>query len=245
MENLNTKETICFLYDSILNTKQFEKLNQVVSADYINQVGEKGVEGFQKSIIGLATAFTNAHWTIEEIISEEQKVVVKQKFTGTQTGLFQNISPTNKAVSVDGIATYELKNGKIIRSQIQTDRLSFLQQLGVIPNKIITTNERSVYFVDKFFVPKTSIDEFTKQMKSNQAFIANLSGLIKREAIQKTDTLGNLTIITIAVWESQDKLDEAKQSVQTEFKRISFNPAEFYQRLNIKMEREIYSGLKE
>lgn len=245
MENYNTKETIRFLYDSILNTKQFEKLSQVISADYTNQVGEKGVAGFQKSIIGLATAFTNAHWTIEEIICEEYKVVVKQKFTGTQTSKFQNISPANKSVSVDGIATYELKSGKIIRSQIQTDRLGFMQQLGIIPPNLTPLNENTVYFVDKFFVPKTSIDEFTKQMKSNRAFIANLSGYIRGEAIQKTDSEENLTIITIAIWENQDKLDEARQSVQTEFKRIGFNPAEFYQRLNIKMEREIYSSLKE
>lgn len=245
MENLNTKEIIHFLYDSILNTKQFEKLSQVVSDDYTNQAGEKGVAGFQKSIIGLATAFTNAHWTIEEIICEENKVVVKQKFTGTQTSQFQNISPTNKSVLVDGIATYELKNGKIIRSQIQTDRLGFMQQLGIIPNKITPINENTVYFVDKFFIPKTSIDEFINQMKSNQDFIANLSGYIKMEAVQKTDGDGNLTIITIAVWESQNKLDEARQSVQTEYKRVGFNPAEFYQRLNIKMEREIYSVLKD
>jgi predicted ester cyclase/heme-degrading monooxygenase HmoA len=245
LENLNTKETIHFLYDSILNTKQFEKLSQVISADYTNQVGEKGVAGFQKSIISLSTAFQNAHWTIEEIICEEQMVVVKQKFTGTQTSQFQNISPTNKSVLVDGIATYELKNGKIIHSQIQTDRLGFMQQLGIIPYTITPISEIAVYFVDNFFVPKTSIDEFTKQMKYNQDFIANLSGYIKREAVQKADSLGNLTIITIVVWESQDKLDEAKQSVQTEFKRIGFNPAEFYKRLNIKMEREIYSGLKE
>lgn len=245
MENLNTKEAIRFLYDSILNTKQFEKLNQVISPEYTNQLGEKGVVEFQKSILGLATAFANAHWTIEEIISEDNKVVVKQKFTGTQINKFQNISPTNKSVSVEGIATYVLKSGKIIRSQIQTDRLGFMQQLGIIPNNPTPTNENTVYFVDKFFVPKTSIDEFIKQMRYNRAFIANLSGYIRGEAFEKTDGEGNLTVMTIALWENQDKLNEAKQAVQTEFKRIGFNSAEFYQQLNIKMEREIYIGLKE
>lgn len=245
MENLNAKETLRFLYDSILNTKQFEKLSQVISSEYTNELGEKGVVGFQKSILGLATAFTKAHWTIEEIICEDNKVVVKQKFTGTQTNKFQNISPANKSVSVDGIATYELKSGRIINSQIQTDRLGFMQQLGIIPNNLTQTNESMVYFVDKFFIPKTSIDEFTKQMKYNRAFIANLSGYIRGEAFEKTNSAGNFTIMTIAIWENQGKLDEAKQSIQTEFKRISFNPTEFYQRLNIKMEREIYSRLKE
>jgi len=245
MENLNTKETIRFLYDSILNTKQFEKVSQVISADHTNQVGEKGVAGFIQPIIDLATAFTNAHWTIEEIICEENKVVVKQKFTGTQTTKFQNIPTTNKSVSVEGIATYVLQDGKIIRSQIQTDRLSFLQQLGIIPQNITPANENTVYFVDKFFIPKSSIDEFTRQMKYNRTFIANLSGFVKDEVVEKADSEGNLTIITIATWESQDKLNKAKSSVQEEYKRIGFNPAEYYQQLNIKMEREIYNGLKE
>jgi len=245
MENLKRKETIRFLYDSILNTQQFDKLSQVISPEYTNQLGEKGVVGFQKSIIGLATAFTNAHWTIVEIICEDNLVVVKQKFTGTQTNKFQNIEPTNKSVSVEGIAIYEFENGKIIHNQIQTDRLAFMQQLEIIPNNLAPTNEKTVYFVDKFFVPKTSIDEFTKQMKYNRAFIANLSGYIRGDAFQKADDEGNLTIMTIAIWENQDKLNEAKQSVQAEFKRIGFNPVEFYQRLNIKMEREQYEFLKE
>ena len=120
-----------------------------------------------------------------------------------------------------------------------------MQQLGIIPNNLAPTNENTVYFIDKFFVPKTSIDEFTKQMKYNRAYIANLSGYIRGEAFQKVDDEGNLAVMTIAIWETQDKLDEAKQSVQTEFKRIGFNPVEFYQRLNIKVEREIYIGLKE
>jgi predicted ester cyclase/heme-degrading monooxygenase HmoA len=238
MENLSTKETVRILYDSILNTKQFEKLNQVISPDYTNQVGEKGVEGFQKSIIGLAAAFPNAHWAIEEMISEGNKIVVKQKFTGTQTNQFQNIPPTNKIVSVEGIATYELQNGKITQSKIQTDRLSFMQQLGIIPNNILPTNENTVYFVDKFFVPKASAEEFIKQMQSNRGFIAKLSGYVSGNAFEKTDSVGNLTVMTIAIWESQVKLDEAKQAVQAEFKRIGFNPVKFYQRLNIKMERE-------
>lgn len=245
MEHLKPKEAIRFLYDTILNTKQFEKLNQVISPEYINQFEDKGVAGFQKSIVGLANAFTNANWSVEEIISEGNKVVVKQKFTGTQTNQYQNILPTNKSVSVVGIATYEFKDGKIIHSQIQTDRLAFMQQLGVIPQNLTPINEHTVYFVDKFFVPKNSIDEFSKQMKYNRAFIANLSGYIKGEAFEKMDNDGNLIIMTIAVWENQDKLNEAKEAVQTEFKRIGFNPTEFYQRLNIKMEREQYKRLEE
>lgn len=106
------------------------------------------------------------------------------------------------------------------------------------------TTER-IYFVDKFFVPKTSIDEFTKQVKYNRAFVAKLSGYVSGEAFEKPDSEGNLILMTIAVWENSDKVNQAKQAVQSEFKRIGFNPVEFYQRLNIRLEREEYRNLKE
>lgn len=250
MENTKNKETIHFLYDSILNKKQFNKLSEIISPDYTNPSGENGIDGFQKSILGLAKAFPDAQWKVEEIIVEGDKVVVKQKFTGIHKNQFQNIQPTDKAVSVDGIATYEFVNGKVIRSQVQTDRLSFLQQLGVLPIDLSNLPEKiqnpdAIHFIDKFSVPKTSIDEFVKQMNYNREFIKTLSGYKSGQVFEQYDNEGNLSIITIAAWENKDKLNEAKTAVQTEFKRIGFNPTEFYQRLNIKMERGQYKFLKE
>lgn len=245
MDNLKNKEIIRFLYDSILNKKNFEKLSEVVSTDYTNASGGTGVEGFQKTIFALSKSFPDARWIAEEIIGDGNKVVVKQKFTGTQSNPFQNIKPTNKYVSVDGSATYKLQNGKIIHSQVLTDRLEFLQQLEILPNDISTVSNKkeipnAVYFIDKFSIPKKSIEEFKKQMNYNREFIKALSGYESGEAFEQTDSEGNLSILTIAVWENQDKLNEAKMVMQTEFKRIEFNPVEFYQRLNIKLERGLY-----
>jgi hypothetical protein len=62
---------------------------------------------------------------------------------------------------------------------------------------------------------------------------------------EQTDENENLIIITIATWQNQTCLDNAKSAVQAEYKRIGFHPAEFYQRLNIKMERGVYHKLKE
>ena len=65
MDKISAKETVRFLYDSILNTKQFDKLTKVISPEYTNELGGKGVEGFQKSIHRLALAFPDAHWEFE------------------------------------------------------------------------------------------------------------------------------------------------------------------------------------
>lgn len=250
MDNAEKKEMIHILYDSIFNKKQYEKLSGIISPDYSNQYGEKGVAAFQKTIVELSAAFPDAHWEVTEIIADGNKVVVKQKFTGTHKNKFQNIQPTNRTVSTNGIVIYEYAKDKIIGSEVQTDRLGFLQQLNVLPVDISTLsqkneNEKTVYFVDKFLIPQNSIEEFTLRMKYNRSFIKNLSGFIKDEVYEQKDEEGNLIIITIAAWQSQDNLNNAKSAVQAEYKRIDFNPIEFYQRLNIKMDRGQYSILND
>lgn len=128
------------------------------------------------------------------------------------------------------------------------NQTAFSQQLtdkSLKKSEMESKEQGRIYFVDKFFVPKASINEFTKQVNYNRAFVANLSGYISGEAFEKPDSEGNLILMTIAVWENSDKVNQAKQAVQSEFKRIGFNPLEFYQRLNIKLEREEYRSLRE
>lgn len=246
MNILKNKETIQFLYNTIFNAKRFEKLQNIISAEYINPAGAKGVDAFKKSIVELTAAFPDAQWKIEDIIAEDNKVVVIQKFTGTHQQQFQDIKPTNKTVSVSGIATYTLKNNKIIFSEIQTDRFSFSQQLGILPTQPTKpNNSNDIYLIDKFFVPKSSIKEFKEKMAYNRTFIQTLSGFVSDKAFESYDDNQNLTIITIAEWENQNKLNEAKSVVQSEYKRIGFNPKEFYEKLNITMEREQYQSLQE
>lgn len=250
MDNAKKKEIIHLLYDSVLNKKQYEKLPEIFSPEYTNPAGIKVAAGFQETILELTNAFPDAQWEVKEIIAGENKVVVKQKFTGTHKNKFQSIRPTGKTVSADGIVTYEFKNDKIIGSQVQTDRLGFLQQLGVLPINLSDLpgkkeNPDAIHIIDKFSVPKASIEEFVKRMNYNRAFIKTLSGFISDQVFEQKDKEGNLILITIAVWENTDKLNEAKTAVQTEYRRIGFNPIEFYQRLNIKMERGEYSNFEE
>jgi len=246
MDNAKKKEIIHFLYDTIFLKKQYEKLSEIISPDCTNQFGTMGAAGFQETIFELTKTFPDAQWEVKEIIADGNKVIVKQKFSGTHKNQFQNIPPTHKTVSVDGIVTYEFKNDKIIGSQVQTDRLGFLQQLGVLPVDLSNfpdkkENPNAIRFIDKFFVPKTSIEAFVKRMNYNRAFIKTLPGFISDEVFEHKDNEGNLTIITIAVWENIGKLNEAKTAVQTEYRRIEFNPNKFYDRLNVKMERGEYS----
>ena len=94
-------------------------------------------------------------------------------------------------------------------------------------------------------VPAKSEHEFVQQMKYNRKFISTLPGYIKGEAFKQANENGELFFITTAFWENENAMNQAKEAVMAEFKRIGFNPLEFYQRLNIKLERGIYNQISD
>ncbi|MBB6112085.1 antibiotic biosynthesis monooxygenase family protein [Mucilaginibacter lappiensis] len=98
-------------------------------------------------------------------------------------------------------------------------------------------------FIDKFVIPQNGKQEFTQRMNFNRDFIKNLPGFLGDAAYERADDNGNMICITVANWESEDALNQAKQKVQAEYQRIGFNPAELLARLNITMEREIFQPL--
>lgn len=103
--------------------------------------------------------------------------------------------------------------------------------------------QHNVYFMDRFTVPQKSLATFTARMNSNRLFVSKLPGYRRGEVFQKIDDNGNATIVTIAVWQNENFLEQAKQIVQTKHNQAGFNPAAFYKRLNIQMKREIFSGI--
>jgi predicted ester cyclase len=244
VQNKN-KEVIRNLYENILNNRKLELLNDLIAEEYTSSQGFQKAVGFKQQIVELLQGFPDAQWQVDELLSEGNKVMVKQQLNGTHAGQFQNITATGKRISTKGIAIYELRDGRIINQQIQTDRFGFLQQLGVLPTGLgALTNKNigneQVYFIDKFFLPKNSIEEFTQRMNYNRNFIKTLDGFISDEVYEQKDEEGNVSIITIAAWKNKDYLNKAKDAVQAEYKRIGFDPAGFYQRLDIKFE---YRGL--
>ena len=96
-------------------------------------------------------------------------------------------------------------------------------------------------FIDKFTVPTNSWTEFFNRMNINRDFIKKLPGFVRDNVYKRNDDNGNFICITVAVWENEEAINNAKESVQIEYKRTGFNPAEMFARLNISIERGTYN----
>jgi len=239
------KEVIRKLYDQSLNKRNTGLLQQFVHEDYIGIGGLKGPAGFEEPIGPLMKGFPDIQWNIEELIGEDDKVVVKWKLQGTHTNEFTNFEATGNRISNEGMAIFELKNGKIINSYVQTDRLGFLQELHVLPRDInlLKTKKNStdhVSFIDKFFVPSHATKEFYERMHINRNFIKTLPGFLEDAAYEYTDNDGNLICITIALWESIEALNKAKEAVLEENRKQGVDIAAMLKRLKIVTDRGVY-----
>jgi predicted ester cyclase len=260
INNISKKETMSTiqhneaivrsLYEQSLNQRNMGILHDLFSDDYPGFQGIKGAAGFEKSITGLIKAFPDIQWNIEDLFGEGDEVAVRWRWKGTHTGPFNGHAQTGKTITNDGMAIFALKEGKIISSQVQTDRLGFLQEINVVPTDLTQPAVKPVHkdkvnFIDKFFVPAAAKAEFYDRMHKNRSFLETLPGLIQQDAYEYSDKDGNLIVVSVAQWESKEAIEKAKEAVQAEYKREGFDMPAMLKRLNITVDRGIYTDLHE
>ena len=93
--------------------------------------GKQEVRGY---FAGLFAAFPDFHIEIDRIVGEDETVFVKWRATGTFTGEpFQGIDPTGKAIEVEGIDCFTVRDGLVQENFIVYDGAGFARQLGMLP----------------------------------------------------------------------------------------------------------------
>lgn len=135
-ESIN-KKIIRNLYENILNNRNYDLLDDLISNDYTGARGEKGADGFKETVISIIDGFPDIKWTIENLSAENDKVTVKWHWNGTHTAPFLGIPASGKPVTNNAIVIYQLKDNKIINAWIQGDRLGLLIQIGAIPAELV------------------------------------------------------------------------------------------------------------
>ena len=79
------------------------------------------------------TALPDMHYTVEDLIAEGDKVAYRYTFRATHQGEFMGVPATGKVVTVTGIYISRIAGGKVVEDWRAVDDLSFMQQLGAIP----------------------------------------------------------------------------------------------------------------
>jgi hypothetical protein len=93
----------------------------------------RGLKAFKQYFSGFFDAFPDNHITLDDIVVEGDKAVIRYTVTGTHKGEFMGIHPTNKKVSLPVIEIDRFAGGKVVEGWDAFDTLGFMQQLGVVP----------------------------------------------------------------------------------------------------------------
>ena len=79
------------------------------------------------------TAFPDIRATIEDMVAEGDKVVIRWRVQGTNTGSLFGMPATNKSATFTGITINRVASDKIAEQWVNFDALGMMQQLGLLP----------------------------------------------------------------------------------------------------------------
>ena len=132
------KALVLRFVEEIFNRGNMSVVDEVFAADFVeHEELPAGIPRDREGVIQLTTmlrsAFPDFKATIEDIIAEGDKVVIRQTWRGTQKGEFMGIPPTGKSVSVGVIDIIRMADGKVVEHWGQMDSMGLMQQLGAIP----------------------------------------------------------------------------------------------------------------
>ncbi len=129
------KQTARRLYD-ILNGGDLNALEEIATSDYEEHdplPGQgTGLQGLKDRVTMLREAL-DPHFTIEDVVAESDKVVVRWTNSGTHVGEFFGAPATHKSFTIPGIDVFRVRDGKLAEHWHVVDQLSLLQQLGLLP----------------------------------------------------------------------------------------------------------------
>jgi steroid delta-isomerase-like uncharacterized protein len=99
----------------------------------------------QQFLVDVVTSMPNFHYSIDEMVAEGDRVVVRYTAQGTHKGMFMGVPATGKKIVVEGVEIDRIVGGKVTGAWEIYDTLGMMTQLGVIPAPKIGGDTKSVH----------------------------------------------------------------------------------------------------
>ncbi len=125
------------MFDEDLNNSSREMGQVFFSPDFVDHTNpsdlQHGIDGHNRLVTLLHTAFPDIHYIIHDIFAEADRVCVRVTMQGTHEGDFFGMPPTGKRVNVTGTHILRIQDGKIAEHWGNNADLDMMRQLGGIP----------------------------------------------------------------------------------------------------------------
>lgn len=138
MSTEQNKMLVRQMVEQVFNRGNMSMADEFLSPDFVEHEElppgiPPGREAPKALFTMLRNAFPDFKATIDDIVAEGDRVVIRQTWSGTQKGEFMGIPPTGKSVSFRVIDILRMAGGKCVEHWGVMDNMAMMQQLGAIP----------------------------------------------------------------------------------------------------------------
>jgi predicted ester cyclase len=130
--------------EEVWNQQNFGAIYELFVPNYTIHQGSQSIktshEALKQGIVAAHDTFPDFHMTIDNLVGQGDKTAAHWTNSGTQKGSLrlpesqQNIPASDKKVEFAESAIFRIEGSRIAEGWYVSDRLSMLQQLGVVPS---------------------------------------------------------------------------------------------------------------
>ena len=132
------KAVIRRFVEEVQNDQNWAAYDELNDPAFVNLSAPPGAptdrEGGKYFLQAFAKAYPDAVVTIDDMFAEGDAVITKKTFTGTNQAEFMGVPATGRRVSFQYVDIMRVRDGRIIEHWNVVDQLSWMVQLGLIPD---------------------------------------------------------------------------------------------------------------
>ena len=117
---------------TVYNEKRVDLLDQILTESYVGHVNAHDIVGAEAAkgfIGGFLDGIPDAFYDVKDIYEQGDRVICRWQCTGTQTGNFYGMPPTDKKIDVNGITIFRIEADKIAELWNVWDQFTLVEQL--------------------------------------------------------------------------------------------------------------------
>ncbi len=127
--------------DEMINQGNLAVIDEVLAPDFVEHEQlppgiTPGREGVRQLFSMLRAGFPDLRADIEQVVAQDDLVVLRMTWRGTQTGSVMGIPPTGKTAAWQVIDTMRVADGKVVEHWGVMDQFGLLSQLGAVPTPV-------------------------------------------------------------------------------------------------------------
>jgi steroid delta-isomerase-like uncharacterized protein len=122
-------------FEDLFSRGNLDAANEILSAEFVDHLtheDERGLEELKHYVSIYRNAFPDIQDTVEDIVAEGDKVVVRWTSSGTHQGEFMGVAPTGRHVTFTGMRLFRIADNKIVESWVNIDERGLQEQLGAV-----------------------------------------------------------------------------------------------------------------